>query len=141
MATSTQLLGPIFALATWTALILLLVAYRRFRAGSAGLVHPREFALGESPKVPAAVALANRNYMNLLELPVLFYVVCLIAIVFGVTSPAVSVLAWLYVALRIVHSIVQVTYNRVIHRFTAFAASNGVLIALWVLVGLGSLVR
>jgi hypothetical protein len=130
------LLAPMFALAAWTAAILLLVAFRRVRAGASGAVHPREFAVGESPGVPVRVALANRNYMNLLELPVLFYVGCLVAIVSGAATPAVEGLAWAYVALRIVHSVIHVTYNRIIHRFTVFALSNAVLIALWVVVGL-----
>lgn len=139
MSQNLSLLGPIFALATWTALILFLVGYRRLRAGFTGLVHPREFALGESTQVPAAVALANRNYMNLLESPVLFYVVCLLAIVAGATTPAVLMLAWLYVALRIAHSLIHITYNRIFHRFSIFALSNIVLIALWALVGVNSL--
>jgi len=133
---SFALLAPMFALAAWTGVVLLLVAYRRVRAGVTGEVHPREFALGETSKVPVRVALANRNYMNLLELPVLFYVGCLVGIVTGAATPAVQALAWTYVALRIVHSIVHVTYNRIIHRFTVFALSNAVLIALWALVGL-----
>jgi hypothetical protein len=139
MTQNLSLLGPIFALAMWTVLILLLVGYRRLRAGFSGLVHPREFALGESPKVPVAIALANRNYMNLLESPVLFYVACLLAIVAGATTPAVLALAWLYVGLRIAHSLIHITYNRIFHRFTIFALSNVVLIALWLLIGLQSL--
>jgi hypothetical protein len=135
------LLEPVFALAAWTAVILMLVAFRRLRAGFAKQVHPREFALGESAKVPPLIALANRNYMNLLELPVLFYVVCLAAVVAAVASPVLYVLAWSYVALRIVHSLIHVTYNRVMHRFAAFAASNAVLIGMWVVLGASLLSR
>lgn len=79
--------------------------------------------------------------MNLLEMPVLFYVVCLVAIVAGATTAAILALAWVYVALRVVHSIIHISYNRISHRFAAFALSNGVLIALWVLVGLRTLPR
>lgn len=124
-------LAPVFALAAWTGLILLLIAVRRLTAG----LSPREFALGESPKVPASVSLPNRNYMNLLELPVLFYVVCLVAYAADRASTSVLALAWTYVALRVVHSVIHVTYNQVLHRFVAFVLSNCVLIALWVVVG------
>jgi hypothetical protein len=133
---SLSLLGPVFALAAWTIGVLLLVAFRRLSAGRSGAVHPREFALGESSKVPAPAVLANRNYMNLLELPVLFYVACLVAIVAGATTAAMLALAWCYVALRMVHSIIHITYNRIAHRFAVFALSNAVLIALWVALGL-----
>lgn len=125
------ILAPIFALAAWTTAILVLTAARRLMSG----VSPKEFALGESQKVPSAVSLPNRNYMNLLELPVLFYIICILAFVTQTASGIVIQLAWAYVALRVVHSLIHVTYNAVLHRFVAFALSNGVLVALWVVVG------
>jgi len=131
-----DVLWPLFALAAWTVCMLLFVAARRVHGGVTGKAHAREYALGESPAVPPPIALPNRNYMNLLELPVLFYVVCLMAYVTGAVSPLMVALAWTYVALRVVHSLVHVTYNRILHRFTAFAASNFVLVALWMLVGI-----
>lgn len=135
MSSPAPLLGPVFALAAWTMAMLVLVAYRRLRAGFSGRVHPREFALGESPAVPAPVALANRNYMNLMEMPVLFYVACVAGTAATIATPAMVALAWLYVGLRVVHSVVHVTYNRIIHRFAVFALSNVVLVALWALLG------
>lgn len=129
------ILAPVFALVAWTCCILLLVAYRRVRPFGGERAHPREFALGESPKVPAAARLANRNYMNLFELPVLFYVGCLVAVVADAETPALVAIGWAYVAFRIVHSVIHVTYNHVMHRFYAFAASNAALIAMWALLG------
>jgi hypothetical protein len=134
---ANAMLSPMFALAAWTMCVLLLVAFRRLRAGFSGQVSPREFALGESSKVPANVALPNRNYMNLLELPVLFYVICLIAHETSAVTATTVGLAWTYVALRMVHSVIHITYNHILHRFLAFAASNFALIALWVMVGTG----
>ena len=46
-------------------------------------------------------------------------------------------LAWAYVALRVVHSLIHLSYNHVYHRLAAFVVSNGVLAALWALAGLG----
>ena len=95
-----------------------------------------DFKYGESAAVPPAVSIPNRNFMNLLELPMLFYVVCLILFVTaGATHLAVAI-AWAYVALRIVHSLIHLTYNHVIHRLTAFAISSTVLALLWVLAAL-----
>jgi hypothetical protein len=45
-------------------------------------------------------------------------------------------LAWSYVALRVVHSLIHITYNRIVHRFAAFAMSNAALLAMWVLLGI-----
>lgn len=135
MQSKFAILWPMFALAAWTVGILLLVATRRILSGVSGKVHPREYALGESQKVPAHVSLANRNYMNLLELPVLFHAICLVAYVTHVEAAQLVLLAWAYVALRVAHSLIHVTYNHVMHRFAAFAASNFVLVAMWVIVG------
>ena len=80
---------------------------------SAGLVVFEDFRYGESARVPPEVAIPNRNMMNLLELPVLFYVACLIYYVTDRVNGAALALAWTYVGLRIAHSAIHVTYNRV----------------------------
>ena len=132
---ATEILYPILALAAWTGLVLLLIPVARFRAGFRREVRGEDFKFGESAAVPPQVSIPNRNYMNLLELPLLFYVACMLLFVTsGVTSGAV-VLAWVYVALRVVHSVIHLTYNRVQHRLVAFAMSNAVLVALWVRAG------
>lgn len=135
MINAYAILFPVLALAAWTACILFLTGFRRFRAGAQGRVRVSAFRRGESDEVPEDVALPNRNYINLLELPVLFYVVCLMGYVTGTVTLATVALAWTYVALRVLHSVIHVTYNNVMHRFAAFAASNFVLLLLWILVG------
>jgi len=127
-----SILYPVFALAAWTGLVLLLIPFKRIGAAMRREVGPDDFRLGESAGVPDAVRIPNRNYMNLLELPLLFYVVCLLSYVATTPSAAAVALAWTYVALRVVHSVVHLTYNHVIHRLVVFAVSNGVLVALWV---------
>jgi hypothetical protein len=125
------ILLPMMSLAAWTFCVLLLIPVRRFRAAFAGQVNPGDFRFGESSRVPPAVSIPNRNYMNLLELPVLFYVVCLTLYVTVKADATAIYLAWGYVALRVCHSLVHLTYNHVIHRLTLFAVSNVVLIILW----------
>ena len=127
------ILMPLFALAAWTSVVLLLIPIVRIKAAKSGAVTPADFKLGESANVPPGVSIPNRNYMNLLELPMLFYVVCLLFYITEGGSAVVLVLAWTYFALRVVHSLIHLTYNHVIHRLIAFAASNWVLTALWVM--------
>ncbi|MBV8978702.1 MAG: MAPEG family protein [Alphaproteobacteria bacterium] len=122
---------PMGALALLTFLALVLIPIRRFRAGFAGQVQAEDFRYGESAKVPGAVSIPNRNYMNLLELPVLFYVLCLMLIVAGRVDPTFVTVAWAYVVLRALHSLVHLTYNDVRHRLALFALSNFVLLAMW----------
>lgn len=126
-----SLLFPMTALATLTFAVLMLVAARRFRAGFAGQVHYDDFRLGESPRVPPEVRVPNRNLMNLLELPLLFYVACLAYQLAARVDEVALALAWTYVGLRIAHSAIHLTYNDVRHRLSVFGASNIVLIMLW----------
>lgn len=125
--------APMGAMALLTFLVLGFIPARRFRAVFAGQIGPDDFKLGESARVPPHVALANRNFMNLLELPILFYVVCLMYFVAGRVDQTALAVAWGYVAVRAVHSAIHLTYNKVTHRLVAYAISNFVLAALWVL--------
>lgn len=127
-----SILYPVFALAAWTGCVLLLIPFFRIRAVRRREVRGADFRLGESAAVPDAVRIPNRNYMNLLEVPVLFYVVCLLIYVAVLPSPVAIWLAWTYVVLRMLHSVVHLTYNHVVQRLLIFAASNCVLLALWV---------
>lgn len=122
---------PMGSLAFLTFGVLLLIPLRRFRAGAAGEIVGDDFKFGESANVPGHVSIPNRNYMNLLELPVLFYVGSLMFYVTSKVDALVLGIAWLYVGLRIVHSIIHLTYNKVMHRLIPFALSNIVLTVYW----------
>ncbi len=78
-----------------------------------------------------SVAGPSDNLINLFELPVLFYVAALIAYVSGAVSTIFILLAWLYVGLRFVHSVVHITYNNVMHRFAAYFLSTVILWIMW----------
>ncbi len=125
------ILLPVMALVGWTFVVLLNIPFRRFRAAFQGKVSEGDFSYGESRRVPGDVSLPNRNFMSLLEVPVLFYVVCFVFYVSGAMSERFVALAWAYVALRIIHSLIHLSYNKVIHRLIAFAASNVVVIVMW----------
>jgi hypothetical protein len=124
--------APMCVLAFWTGLVLLMTGFRRLRAIAAEQITAQAFRLGESVEVPTHVAVVNRNVMNLLEMPVLFYVVSVALYVTRHIEPGLIVLAWIYVGLRLVHTVIHVTYNRVRHRFIVFASSNFVLLAMWI---------
>lgn len=126
------ILQPVFALVAWTFVVLSLIPVARFRSAAKGEVAADDFKYGESERVPGAVSIPNRNYMNLVEIPMLFYVGCIVLYAVGNVSAASLVLAWTYVALRIVHSLIHLTYNAVMHRLTAFAVSNFVLAGFWI---------
>jgi hypothetical protein len=130
------MLYPLFALAAWTLIVLALIPVARVRSVRQREIGPDDFRYGESAKVPGRVSLPNRNYMNLLELPMLFYVVGVVLYVTAGASSLAIAFAWAFVALRVVHSLIHLTYNDVLHRLAAFALASVALFVLWVLAGL-----
>jgi hypothetical protein len=70
--------------------------------------------------------------MNLLEVPVLFYLVCVLMIVTGDFDPIQLTLAWVYVAARFVHAVIYIGLNYVPARMTAYVCSCIALIVMWV---------
>src|SRR3954469_23885063 len=104
------ILYPMTALAALTFAVLLLLPYKRFRAAFKGQVRAKDFRYGESANVPGDVAIPNRNLMNLLEMPVLFYAVCITFYVTKTVDAMAISLAWLYFASRVAHSLVHLTY-------------------------------
>jgi hypothetical protein len=132
LMSQTNILFPMIALAAWTFLVLLLVPYRRVKAAMNKQVVANDFKFGESANVPSYVSVPNRNLINLLEMPVLFYVVCLTLYVTGHADSAAVLLAWVYVAFRLAHSLIHLTYNNVFHRLAFYGLSNLVLLAMWI---------
>jgi hypothetical protein len=124
--------APMSVLALWTGCMVFMVGFSRIRAVRAGRVRRGAFRLGESPDVPADVTVWNRNLMNLLEMPLLFYVVSIAFYVTHHVTPRVMTLAWIYLALRLLHSLVHVTSNHILVRLIAYAASNFVLLFIWI---------
>jgi hypothetical protein len=125
-------LVPMSVLAIWTGFMVFMVGFSRIRAVRSGRVRRGAFRLGESPDVPADVTVWNRNLMNLLETPLLFYVVSIAFYVTHAVHPGVVRFAWIFVALRLAHSIIHVTSNKIIARLLVYATSNFILLAMWI---------
>jgi hypothetical protein len=81
-------------------------------------------------QLPASVRWKADNHNNLMEQPTLFYAVTLTLAVLGTGSGFDVTLSWLYVALRVAHSLVQATINKVALRFALFIAATLVLLIL-----------
>ena len=82
---------------------------------------------------------ASDNFRNLFELPVLFYLALVVAALTSRVNALTLVLAWAFVAMRIVHSAIHCSYNKVMHRFRAYVAGGLVLWTLWAMIGVGLL--
>lgn len=75
---------------------------------------------------------AADNFRNLFEVPVLFYVLCTALAVTGASTPGFVAAAWAFVFLRALHSLIHVTYNRVMHRFLVYVSGTLMLFGMWV---------
>ncbi len=102
--TQSPLFAPMGVLAGITFFVLLFVPARRMFGGRSEV---QNSATGDIPG-----GTHNPNFADLLEMPVLFYIVCLMTVLAGRTDDTMLWLAWIYVALRAAHSAVHLTYDK-----------------------------
>ena len=117
--TQTALLTPVFTLILWTFAITAIMAYGRvrFTKDPQDAAHTRDL----KGMMPAWVERTADNYNHLFEQPVAFYVVTLSIALMNNIEPLMVQLAWGFVYVRIIHSLVQLTINIVLLRFAIFA--------------------
>jgi hypothetical protein len=113
-----------------TAIVLATLFRSRVGAVRQGLVSATYFHIYQGESEPQSSAKAARHFANLFEAPVLYYVVCLAAMITHFIGGAMQVLAWVYVAARVVHAYVHLGTNRLRHRMRAYFFSWGVLLAM-----------
>jgi len=128
-----QMLAPAAVLIAWSIIILFWMAFTRLpalgKAGGLGEAKPGGRGQDLEGVLPDRINWKAHNYAHLMEQPTLFYAATVIIALLG-ASALDTVFAWIYVALRIVHSIWQATVNVVKIRFLLFIASTIALIYL-----------
>jgi hypothetical protein len=129
-----DILKPVVVLLGWTMVMWVWMYATRIPAMNAAGIDAKNLVGGEGSslraKLPDTANWKADNYNHLHEAPTLFYAVAIVLAIIGQGDGFNTTLAWAYVGLRIAHSIVQATINRVIIRFTLFALSSLVLMAL-----------
>jgi hypothetical protein len=125
------MLQPVLVLVAWSIVMLVWLYVRRLPMLFTYALSRPTLVDGEATRtLSAPVQWPADNYNNLMEQPTLFYALALGIYLSGQSNFDVEYLAWLYVALRITHSLIQATVNIVVIRFGLFMASSGVLAAL-----------
>ena len=99
-------------------------------------ISPQKLALSGQAAELLKNTNASDNFRNLFEVPVLFYVVCTVLLVGGSDSLLLTVLAWLFVALRYLHSLIHLTHNTVMQRFKVYVAGTLVVYTMWIVTAL-----
>ena len=123
---------PMFALVLLTFAVLVILFRARVAAVRAGQLPVAYFRLYQGGEEPESTKKPARHLANLFETPVLFYVVCLAAMVTHADSLPMRLLAWAYVAARGVHAFVHIRGNRLSKRMWAYFVSLILLLALWI---------
>jgi hypothetical protein len=123
---------PCAAMVSLTAAVWVKLYADRFGEMRAKRISPQSLATARAAAGQLEHSQAAENFRNLFEVPVLFYVLCIALAVNGGSTPGFVAAAWAYVGLRALHSLIHVTYNRVTHRFLAYAASTLLLFGAWI---------
>jgi hypothetical protein len=129
--TVQAVLAPLFVLVAFTFAVLVWMGRVRLAAVRRGEVRVKDIALDQSNWPPRVQQISN-CFDNQFQLPMLFYVLTILALFLRKADLLFVVMAWVFVVLRIVHAAIQVTSNHVGRRFQAFAAGAVVLLLMWV---------
>jgi hypothetical protein len=126
-----SLLTPMLALAVWSLAMTVWMYATRIPAMQRAGIDP---ANAQEPTsldpLPLRVRQVGYNLNNLMEQPTVFYALVAYSYLAGQQNAVNLALAWAYVALRVVHSLIQATVNIVLVRFSVFILGTLVLMAL-----------
>ena len=122
---------PCAAMVGLTALVWLKLYVDRLGEMRARDIDPQQLATVRDAAGKLERTGAADNFRNLFEVPVLFYLLCVALALTGGSTPGFVAAAWAYVGLRVLHSLIHVTYNRVVHRFLVYVASTLLLFVMW----------
>jgi hypothetical protein len=129
---ASPILFPVIVLVLWTFVMcgwmyaVSIPAMRKYKA----VYDPRRPSQEFHAQMPAEVRWKADNYNHLLEQPTIFYAVCVTLAFINAGAGFNAALAWAYVALRVVHGLVQATVNKVMNRFALFVAASLVLLVM-----------
>lgn len=137
---SMLILQPVAVMMLLTLAVWLRLYFTRIPAMRELRVHPQKLATRAQKSnvdLGTSETRASDNFLNLFELPVLFYALCIALYVTGMIDFVHLGLAWIFVILRIAHSIIHLTYNKVLHRFLVYALGGAALFAMVIRFAIG----
>ena len=125
------MLYAMFVLVILTMVIMVLTARVRIESVQSGTVPQSYYSLMEGYDIPDFVAKTTRNFNNLFEVPTLFYAGGAVYLALDQAGQLPIISAWIFVAARVMHSIIHLSYNNVLHRLVIFAIGNLSVLVMW----------
>ena len=127
-----SVLMPMFVMALLTFIVGPIILMTRINSVKNGVVQIEYYEVFRGGEPPESVLKTTRHWTNLFEAPMLFYIVCLIALALQLQSALLAGLAWAYVIVRCIHTYIHLTYNKVYHRLALFLTSQFILVVMWI---------
>ncbi|SDQ36472.1 MAPEG family protein [Pseudoxanthomonas sp. CF125] len=134
-----EIFHPMGAMVALTFIVWVRLYYVRIPEMRRLRIHPQAVATSAQKSARLVDTRAADNFSNLFEVPVLFYLALIVAYLTQQATPLVLGLAWGFVAGRVLHSLIQCSYNKVMHRFTVYVLSTCVVWVLWAVLAVGLL--
>lgn len=125
-----KLIYPALAMILWIFVVGVILALRRKDAYASGAVRMDEVSVS-TERYPLPARLASANFSNQFETPVVFFALIMLAMEAGATGYAMALLAWLYVASRIVHTFIHIGPNRLPLRGAVYGVGVLALFLMW----------
>jgi hypothetical protein len=135
----TRLIWPAVAMVALTFVVWLRLYFVRIAEMLRERIDPQSIATSAAAAARLRDTRAADNFRNLFELPVLFYLAVVVAVQTAQVTASTLGLAWSFVVLRILHSAIHCSYNKVMHRFSVYVAGALALWVLWCVLALGLL--
>jgi len=127
----TSMLTPVLALIVLSLLVWIWMYVTRIPAMQRAGIDPQNARHpGSLDGLPSSTRQVADNYNHLMEQPTIFYALVFYIVLAGHSDAFAVYLAWSYVGLRVVHTLIQCTVNNVTMRFSVFALSTLVLMAM-----------
>lgn len=120
-----------FTMIVLTFAIAIYLFILRVNAVKKGQVKLSQFRLNNNADVPDRLVQAARNYSNLFEVPLLFYIAGVVALALHLENTTLIILSWMFVISRLAHSWIHLTSNNVLHRLKAFMFGNICVLLMW----------
>ena len=127
-----SILVPVFLMVLLTIIVWVRMFIVRLSAMKSARLHPEKMKSQQAKTLlPESANVVSENFVNIFEVPTLFYALVGFLMITDQVSLSYVVGAYIYVFLRAIHSTVVMTYNRVMHRFSVYVLSCIVLWLMW----------
>ena len=126
------ILFPLICLVLLTGCVGIAMLAARYRAVRQGALNPSYFKYNRGGKPPEYLLKITQHFDNLLETPLLFYLSVILILILNKVDTWYLILAWLYIASRIIHAWIHIGENNILQRKNAFIAGYVLIFIIWV---------